>query len=212
MSFNRLNYDTCTYKQNLLQSVGVGDYVLGMPQINCGACFSPDPTLRQGIAPATIQPLRDLVDTDSELMGITRRATNCPQQHYLPGPSVLSSVQVPLQDCRALPVETTRLSNPPCTLRGNGWNRWEWLCQDPQNAGVEMPFRYNVNERMLAKDNHRPCVQQPLNQSPSLPPWNNSDEMLIYDVRQCSDSTPPVPRSPYWGSCVLSEQRISGKA
>ena len=23
--------------------------------------------------------------------------------------------------------EDTRLSNPPCNLRGTGWNRWEWL-------------------------------------------------------------------------------------
>ena len=33
MNFNRLNYDTCTYQHNLKQSVGVADYILGMPRV-----------------------------------------------------------------------------------------------------------------------------------------------------------------------------------
>ena len=42
------------------------------------------------------------------------------------------------QDCH-LNSEPTKLSNPPCNLRGTGWNRWEWLCQNPQDK-VEIPL------------------------------------------------------------------------
>ena len=31
MSFNRLDYDTCAYKQELSESIGVGEYQLGTP-------------------------------------------------------------------------------------------------------------------------------------------------------------------------------------
>lgn len=203
-----------------MQSVGVGDYVLGMPQINCAACFKPDPALRMGMgAPAAVQPLHQLIDTDSELMGITRKASNCPLQHYLPSATqqgrVMPAVNpVPLQDCRALPTEDTRLSNPPCTLRGHGWNRWEWLCQDPQRAGVEIPFVVNVSERTLAKDNHRPCVQKPMDPSATLPPLNGTDDMVVYDPASCGTAVPRlqehVPRSPYWGGCRVAEVRTTG--
>ena len=64
--------------------------------------------------------------------------------------------------------EHTRLSNAPCNLRGTGWNRWEWLCINPQER-VEIPFDWNVSSRTLAKDNHRPCIPTPLDQTPAMP-------------------------------------------
>ena len=64
--------------------------------------------------------------------------------------------------------EPTRLSNAPCNLRGTGWNRWEWLCINPQER-VEIPFDWNVSSRTLAKDNHRPCIPTPLDQTPAMP-------------------------------------------
>ena len=54
----------------------------------------------------------------------------------------------------------THYYNPPCTLRGTGWNRWEWLCQNPQNRAI-VPFNrglfIGVNTNLMARDNHRPC-------------------------------------------------------
>ena len=57
--------------------------------------------------------------------------------------------------------EEIRTSNPPCNLRGTGWNRWEWLCMDPQER-VLMPFDNMVSNRIIVKDNHRPCVPNPI--------------------------------------------------
>ena len=38
-----------------------------------------------------------------------------------------------------IPAEDTRLSNPPCNLRGTGINRWEYLDRNPQEF-FEVPF------------------------------------------------------------------------
>src|SRR3989338_5435 len=69
--------------------------------------------------------------------------------------------------------EDTRLSNPPCTLRGTGWNRFEWLPADPQECVTE-PFDFQINTKLLSKDNHRPCVPKPLNQNIVYPSPNNT--------------------------------------
>ncbi len=57
-----------------------------------------------------------------------------------------------LTECKNLTTEDTRLSNPPSTLRGTGWNRWKWLCQDPQER-VLVPFDYEVDTRNTTRDN-----------------------------------------------------------
>jgi hypothetical protein len=50
--------------------------------------------------------------------------------------------------------------DPPCTARGSGWNRWEWLCQNPQE-GIMLPFDNLVTTRLAAKDSYRPCIPTP---------------------------------------------------
>ena len=73
------------------------------------------------------------------------------------------------RDC-LMTSEETRTTNPACNLRGTGWNRWEWLCLDPQER-VEIPFDHNINNRILVKDNHRPCIPKPLDQTLSMPKY-----------------------------------------
>jgi hypothetical protein len=48
-------------------------------------------------------------------------------------------------------------------LRSTGWNRWEWLCQNPQDKAL-MPFDFLISNRLMMKDNHRPCLPKPLDQ------------------------------------------------
>lgn len=169
MSFNRMNYDSCTYAQNLKQSLSVGEYMLDMPRYNCKTCFSTDPRNAPGIGSAVARCSdKPLVDVDSELLGISRRASKCPSQNYLPkadGYCVLRGVP----DCESeIRTEDTRISNPPCTLRGTGWNRWEWLCKDPQE-GALVPFDFMIANKLIVKDNHRPCLPTPLDPSLAMP-------------------------------------------
>ena len=169
MSFNRLNYDRDAYKQDLRESVGSGLYALNTPVTDCQACFPQDNhnTSRMNSA---VCANHTLVDVSSELLGITRHNSRAPKDKYLPdGGEFCSSTT--LKDCNAIHTEDTRLSNPPITLRGTGWNRFEWLCQDPQQKAF-VPFDHNIAGRIVAKDNHRPYIQRPLDQSAALPPDN----------------------------------------
>lgn len=99
------------------------------------------------------------------------------------------------RDC-GIPVEDTRLSNPACNLRGTGINRWEWLCLNPQDR-VEMPFDYNISNRIVVKDNHRPCVPTPLDPSPMIPPGGD----LACDPVRNVCANPTEPPSVNWQRC-----------
>lgn len=206
MNFNRLNYDSCTYQHNLQQSVNVGNYVIGMPQINCNACFTEDTSLQLGYSPAVV-PYDNVVDIDSDLIGITRKASNCPTKSYIPDLTRNDKTRynmTPIADCRYIKNEDTRISNPPCTLRGQGWNRWETLHENPQDR-AEVPFRFNVNNRILFKDNHRPFINKLINQSPLLPPMNQSDEVIEYNNKESicygKNIDDGIKRVQFWGSC-----------
>ena len=176
MSFNRLNYDTCSYQHSLAESVGPGEYMLTEPPNVNEPCFAQSPQIRlqrQGVNYTQNMPL---IDVDSELMNLTRPATNCPSRKYIPDGNQCNESHK-LQESKNnlthgndcfFDVEDTRLSNPPCNLRGTGWNRWEWLCLNPQDR-VLMPFDYNINNRLVVKDN-RPCIPKPIDVSLSLPP------------------------------------------
>ena len=192
MSFNRLNYDTCSYKQVLAESIGPGEYQLGQPFVSCKPCFNKDPRYRLQRNGASLQSKMSMVDTDSELMNLTRDASNCSAKKHNPTFTQNGEIKnqnselLDLVECADLTSEDTRLSNPPCTLRGTGWNRWEWLCQDPQER-VEIPFDYNINNRLVVRDNHRPLVPKPIDQTPFLP--KPTDEPIKVNVVQA----PVVP-------------------
>ena len=213
MSFNHLNQDSCTYKKNLQQSVSVGNYYTGQPRIDCRSCFPTDPSIQpggkhigpiqRGISGSSCENI-PLGDMSSELLGLTRPATNCPSQKYQKkdeNEGDYCKLRMP-KTCATVKSEDTRLSNPACSLRGIGINRWEWLCQNPQD-NVTIPFDYNINNRIVAKDNHRPCIQYPINQAPLLPPHNNTDEMYCspwMNVKSRDNAEKTFP-SVHWKRC-----------
>jgi hypothetical protein len=201
-----LDYDKCTYAHNLSQSVGPGQYYTQTPMPHCEECISDAPRNRlakQGNSKCENVPL---IDVDSELAGITRKASKCPFDKY-----VASKAQKAFCDklkhmprCKdeVLITEDTRFSNPPCTLRGtpNGFNRWEWLCRNPQER-VGIPFDVQVNSRTLTKDNHRPIIPTPMDNSAVLPPLNHSDAVMSGLPPPC---TTPLnhPASTQWRKCA----------
>lgn len=200
MSFNRLDYDNGTYAHVLRESIGPGDYQLATPRVDCQGCFFPSPDVRMSGYGGAV--CKDLIDVDSELMGIKRRNTKCPAEKYLPTEAPYCQATLPGKDCYDLGREDTRLSNPPCTLRGTGWNRWEWLCQDPQ-AKALMPFDYNINNRLVVRDNHRPCIPKPLEPT-ALPPQENNRVRYDWSSR-CTEPFVDVT-SPPLGVCEAIRQ------
>jgi hypothetical protein len=121
--------------------------------------------------------------------GAMPREAKCPDQ--------FSQRLTHWRDC-GKPVEDTRLVNPACNLRGTGFNRWEWLCLNPQER-VEIPFDYNISNRLVVKDNHRPCVPKPLDVGPSIPKNNTEDVVCEGTKPVCA--APTNPPSVQWQSC-----------
>ena len=191
MSFNRLDYDTCSYKQEISESIGPGEYQLNTPFISCDDCYNKDPQIilqRSGNSVAKQMPM---IDVDSELININRKLSNCSNDSFIPKfnkeGDIDNSIEViNFKNCDMPPTENTLLSNPPCNLKGTGWNRWEWLCQDPQDK-VEMPFDYNISNRLVFKDNHRPVVPNLIDQNVFLPKAN--DEPIKVNIAKA----PAVP-------------------
>lgn len=205
MSFNRLNYDTGAYAQDLQQSVGSGLYALNTPVTDCASCFPPD-NLNTERMNSSVCGNHPLVDVSSELLGITRKSSKAPADNYVPDEKFCAATR--LKDCLSIHAEDTRLSNPPITLRGTGWNRWEWLCQDPQQRAF-IPFDHNIANRIVAKDNHRPYLQRPIDQSAALPPGCASDDVVAYDPEtRCgkpSGAADGALTSTTWKACNFYE-------
>ncbi len=192
MSFSNLNYDKEAYKQSLNQSVGPGVYLLSN-HAKCDQCYPYPPTVRLQKQGDSVVNNSSLIDVDSELLGLTRKSTKDIGKQYNPdcledmcntgevcGQGVVGQCKGRKPGERAsdnnlkhwkdcyIPAEDTRLSNPSCNLRGTGWNRWEWLCLNPQDR-VEIPFDFNISNRLVVKDNHRPCIPNPISAEPALP-------------------------------------------
>lgn len=199
-------HDPCSYDEKLRRSVGPGMYMLMTPandDMSCSRDIPADPFLRyQAKGPGACPPGK-AVDDGSELLGLNYKMTQCSSDAYLPGkyPSRGACTPAGKADARACmaPTEPTRLSNPPCTLRGTGWNRWEWLCEDPQEKAI-IPFEWNTSYRIVAKDNHRPCVPTPMDQTNLLPPAENGK--VDMSKRLANFSLPEGCAVPSYGAAV----------
>jgi hypothetical protein len=131
----------------------------------CSQDIPADPSLRfQTFGPNTCVPGK-AIDDSSELEGLSYKNSKCSANYYVPGKySSKGLCGVPgkanPRACMA-PQESTRISNPPCTLKETGINRWDWICYDPQEKAIEQFDRIPVNYRMVAKDNHIPLIETP---------------------------------------------------
>ena len=82
MSFNRLNYDTCQYKQSISESTGPGHYQLNTPPISCEPCYPFSPSTRLQRSGASVDTDKYMIDIDSEMLNITRAASKCPSRKW----------------------------------------------------------------------------------------------------------------------------------
>lgn len=195
MAFAQSIYDVCSYKYDLLQTVSPGIYQLIRPDNQALPVLPKDPRYIAQSSGVSISKNTSLIDIDSELIGISRNLSRCPDRKYFPDANasfqcgaqtgkvrpgcnatdklcVDNSQVLNFQD-NGLSTEDTRLSNPSSTLRGTGWNRWENLPWDPQER-VTQEFDYEINSKLLSKDTHRPCIPKPLHQYNVYPQPNNT--------------------------------------
>lgn len=196
MSFSSLTYDPCAYDKYLEQSIGTGEYMISVPKNNCDKdYFYPSPYIRLDKTGGVKCKDKLLIDVDSELLGLNTPSTKC----HEPIKDICDTNT--MQDCdnNFLSTEDTKLSNPPCTLRSTGWNRWEWLCENPQDKSI-LPFQTNISDRTVAKDNHRPLLPNNIDQSQVLPKNECETDTIIkedYNMINYNDQIPFV----HWRCC-----------
>lgn len=171
MSYTGLKYDDSAYDQLLRESVGTLKYQMNTPLRS--QCFIEDPHIRMQRGGVSVDRTKPMIDIDSELMGITRKLSNDPKEKYVPkmdqdGNICADTKKINYNPCNNIMTESTRLSNPSFNLRGTGWNRWEWLCKNPQDK-LDVEFSTNVNTNILSRDTHRPLLEKPLDVVNSLP-------------------------------------------
>jgi hypothetical protein len=187
MSFSRQTYDECAYSHALKESLGSGTYRLETPRVQCGNVFVPSPYVRLDRIGVKVCPDK-MIDIDSELIGLNRKSSQCPQNKYIPdGKQPCDGA--PIKETNMLDPEDTRLSNPACTLRGTGWNRWNWLCNNPQDKAL-VPFQHQINNRLIVKDNHRPCIARPMDGRDVLPPAAHERACASAFIDQALDKYP----------------------
>jgi hypothetical protein len=90
---------------------------------------------------------------ESSLRGVGRPPTKWRTDSLLYNPTTDPITNAPLVNApdENVPLTFNRLSNPPCTLRATGWNRWESLLHDPQ-LNFETPFDFFIPSRSLDKE------------------------------------------------------------
>jgi hypothetical protein len=204
MSLNALKYDDCSYTHQLRESISPGDYMIGTPR-PCDPCFVVSPGVTVDRFGASLCD-KNLVDVNSELLNITRKASDCPSKKYVPSADPYCQV-THFKECTSLVPEETLISNPKCTGKEATINRWEWLCRNPQDKAL-MPFDWFIPNRLVAKDSHRPCLQKPLDQHLALPPAqapkckNYMDEQ--FQEGDWKNMVPRQPQQPYHSQVVLA--------
>ena len=216
MSWNRSNFDVCSYKYQLAETIGPGVYQLVRPDNQSIPVLPKDPRFIAQSSGVSISKNTSLIDIDSELIGISRNLSDCPDRKYMPDGNASfhcgAQTGKVRNGCRpgdkvcvdnsnvlnfadnSLYTEDTRLSNPPCTLRGTGTNRWQFLNSDPQER-VTIEFDYQINTKILSKDTHRPCLANPIDQYNVYPKPNN---VPICETIVPVCTAPTMPPSVSW--------------
>ena len=142
-------------KDSTLAAQSVSNYIHDQVDRQLEPVYPWAPTARLQRSGQPVAEDKNLIDIDSELMNITRKLSNEPQDKYYPG------LQQPLS-YRNLKdgffhQESTLLTNPPIDLRGQTKNRWQPVHLDPQKNVIE-PFNRRGDDTYLALiDNFKDC-------------------------------------------------------
>ncbi len=210
-TFERLAYDPATYATDLKQSTDPLLYRLDPSYcVICNPCRPAQPGYIGRIG-VSLTEQRPLIDVESDLLLLNRLASRDPNMKYQPncpqcqncgssGYPCGGGVASGCQNCQEallhfptcnIGTEYTRYTNPLCTSKEVGINRFVPLYLDPQDeARWLQPSEVGVNCRMMFKDNHVPCLPKLIDQSPALPKGGNIPCNLTVPV--CANFDQPL--------------------
>jgi hypothetical protein len=127
-------------------------YYANPPDANCPTSFPVDATVRIQHSGASWPDQQWKTDVESDLKGINRFGSRvkCDGVLYNPETNKMNNTRLTNAPDESFPTVFNRLYNPPCTLRGTGWNRWESLPHQPQLV-FETPFDFYIPSKMIDK-------------------------------------------------------------
>jgi hypothetical protein len=131
-------------------------YRLNPPDANCPVSFPVDTTTRIQQSGASWPAGQWKTDVESDLKGINRFGSRirCDDLLYMPDTNKMNNIPLQAAPDESFPQLFQRLSNPPCTLRATGWNRWESMPHQPQLT-FETPFDTFIPSRMIDKERNK---------------------------------------------------------
>lgn len=141
------------------------NYYTNAPGINCPSSFPVDATTRIQFSGASWVHGQWKTDVESDLKNINRLGTRVRDNaaSYNPATNKVNRMALEAAPDESFPELFNRITNPPCTLRGTGWNRFEGLPHDPQLT-YETPFDFFIPSRSLDKQKfrtHGECLGKP---------------------------------------------------
>lgn len=183
-SFSRAKYDTCNLQKTEQESTGPFNWTTDSSITNqaCHVNHSPYIPYNKG------QGLYD-VEAESELYGITRAFSKCPEHKYLPSESN-KYTKKHLNECsnntnQFLEPQFTRTKRPCNVLSGITINRFEYLCEDPQ-ANIHENTFIGTNSRLAYRDHYKqtkqPEIEKQINKTVDL----SKVKPYILNTRCCS--------------------------
>ncbi len=144
-------WDDVHQADDLRISTYAGQYAF-TPFRNCPNSFPINPTLRLQQSGESWVTGKWRTEVESDLKGVGRPPVKWRTEKLLYNPSTNAINQAGLTHAEDEnnPMYFNRITNPPCTLRATGWNRWQPLLHDPQ-ATFETPFDFFIPARDIDK-------------------------------------------------------------
>lgn len=150
-AMTRYRHDVGKMVENTEISTGPGRWALGVPNAYGNAAFVPDVTTINQKWGASHIMTSTKTDTESDLKNLGRPTVRTVCGQYQPEQGASMAARLTVMPEASFPQTASHLVDPPCTLRGTGINRWEYLCENPQE-NVMVPFEYLVDSRHASKD------------------------------------------------------------
>jgi hypothetical protein len=166
-SMTRYKHDVSKMVENNEISTGPGRWALGVPNAYGNAAFVATATTINQKWGASHDMTSTKTDVESDLKNLGRPTVRTTCGQYQPEQGAAVAERLTAMPEADFPQTASHLVDPPCTLRGTGINRWQWLCENPQE-NVMVPFEYLVDSRHAAKDSVYHAMDKPLETSKAV--------------------------------------------
>lgn len=132
------------------------NYYTNSPSINCPNNYPANATVRLQKNGNSYPTGLWKTEVETDLRGANRLSSRirCSEQHDPRTNKITNTPLTNLTDGIVVPLTFTKLQDPPCTLRGTGWNRWTPLFHNPQET-FETPFDFFIPSRSIDKERYK---------------------------------------------------------